>query len=92
MCIGVVKVSELHEKIPTQHGADLTVLEGLGVAKQAFFKEGGQEPKEIECIRVNGRSDEGPSHVEVQFIWTERHVTKPTKITLVKRDAVETVI
>ena len=83
VCIGVVKASELHEKIPSQHGADLTVLEGLGVAKQAFFKEGGQEPKEIECIRVNGGSDEGPSHVEVQFIWTERHVTKPTKITLV---------
>ena len=29
-------------------------------------------PKRIECIRVDGASDEGPSHLEVQFWWCKR--------------------
>ena len=32
---------------------------------------------------MDGASDEGPSHQEVQFWWTARHLTKPTLITLV---------
>ena len=28
----------------------------------------------IECIRVDGASDEGLSHEEVQYWWTERHL------------------
>lgn len=40
-------------------------------------------PKDIECIQVDGAGDEGPSHLEVQFLWTERHLCKPTKITMV---------
>ena len=40
-------------------------------------------PKEVEYIRVDGASDEGPSHVEVQFLWTERHFLKNTLVTMV---------
>ena len=34
-------------------------------------------------VRVDGTSDEAPSHLEVQFLWTERHLTKQTKATVV---------
>lgn len=37
----------------------------------------------VECFRVDGAAGEGPSHVEVQFLWTERHIKRPTKVTLV---------
>ena len=37
----------------------------------------------IDCIRVDGASDEGPSHVEVQFHWTDRHVKHAKVATLV---------
>ena len=41
------------------------------------------ENKPIECVRVDGASDEEPSHEEVQFFWTARHLTSPTAVTLV---------
>ena len=28
----------------------------------------------IDCVRVDGAGDEGPSHHEVQFLATERHL------------------
>lgn len=39
--------------------------------------------KIIDCIRVDDGVDEGPSHVEVQFVWTERHVKKEKVCTMV---------
>ena len=39
--------------------------------------------KSIECVRVDGATDEGPSHVEVQFMWTERHTNHSKLCTLV---------
>ena len=33
-------------------------------------------PKQIECVRVDGASDEGPGHEEVQYWWTLRHIIK----------------
>ena len=44
----------------------------------AFVRVLNPVTKEIECIRVDGASDEGPSHEEVQFWWTERHFKRPT--------------
>ena len=32
--------------------------------------------KSIECICVDGATDEGAGHMEVQFLWTERHILK----------------
>lgn len=37
----------------------------------------------IECIRVDGASDEGPSHLEVQYWWTERHLLQASAVTLI---------
>ena len=41
------------------------------------------EYKSIECIRVDGASDEGPGHEEIQFMWAARHLSKGTIATLV---------
>jgi hypothetical protein len=81
ICIGVVKATGLHENNPSQHAADLQSVEQLDVVKKAFFEN--DRPKEIKCIRVDDGGDEGPSHHKVQFLWTERHVTKQTKVTMV---------
>ena len=32
---------------------------------------------------TSGASDEGPSHLEVQFLFTERHYQKQTKVQMV---------
>ena len=47
------------------------------------FKDLNGESKRIECVRVYGATDEGPSYQEVQFMWTERHFKRPPLITLV---------
>ena len=57
--------------------ADLTMLERQPELSY-LFKE-----KDVEFVRVDGATDEGPSHVEVQFLWTERHLTKQRKVTMV---------
>ena len=82
VCCGVVKASVVHEKSPSQHASDLMMLEKIPELAPVFQKKGG-DVKDIECIRVDGGSDEGPSHTEVQFLWTERHYSRPTKVTLV---------
>ena len=48
-----------------------------------FTNPTDNSPKLIECIRVDGGNDEGPSHEEVQFFWTARHIEIPTVTTLV---------
>ena len=83
-CVGVVKASGMHQKNPAQHLADLEYLQSLDTLQPVFAKN-SREPKDVECIRVDGVSDEGPSHAEVQFLWTERHMTRPTKVALVTR-------
>ena len=42
-----------------------------------------ERPKNVECVRVDGASDEGPSHVEVQFWWTLQHLQKERLAALV---------
>lgn len=76
-CVGVVKASHLHQKSPSQHMADLTMLERTNEHSHLF------KNKLVEYVRVDGASDEGPSHIEVQFLWTERHFTKGTLVTMV---------
>lgn len=58
------------------------MLEKIPELRPIFCKENG-DCKDIECIRVDGAGDEGPSHFEVQFRWTERHFLCPTKVTVV---------
>ncbi len=76
VCAGVVKASLVHEKNPVQHAADLEILGKLEETRFPIAKS-------IECVRVDGATDEGPSHVEVQFMWTERHINHSKLCTLV---------
>ena len=80
--MGVVTASTVHEKNPAQHSADLQMLEKMD--DWSFgFKDLNGESKRIECVRVDGATDEGPGYHEVQFMWTERHFKRPTLTTLV---------
>ena len=76
-CIGVVKGSLVHQKSPSQHMADLTMLERRPEISHLF------KDKDVEFVRVDGAVDEGPGHVEVQFLWTEHHYRKGTNVTMV---------
>ena len=66
-CIGVVKAHFNYPKCPPQHMADLEMLEHDNDTN-VYLKD-----KMIDCIRVDGAVDEGPTHVEIQFLWGERH-------------------
>ena len=82
-CVGVVKAQPLHHKNPCQHAADLQMLELKEELTHVFFNVDTGIHKPIDCIRVDGASDEGPSHEEVQFYWTERHINSKKVATLV---------
>ena len=52
-CAGVVKASKLYRKNPSQHSADLTMLETAFELEPAFINPKTGKPKEIVCIRVD---------------------------------------
>lgn len=83
MCAGIVKAHGLYPKNPAQHSADLKMLLNTTELKPAFINQETQQQKLITCVRVDGASDEGPSHQEVQFWWAEYHLTQGNYITLV---------
>ena len=64
LCAGVVKASKIFPKNPSQHSADLSILETSPELRTAFLNPTNGTPKTIECIRVDGAGDEGPSHLE----------------------------
>ena len=65
--VGVVKAPDvLHEKSATQHLADLYCLKEKPEMDVCF--EGGR----VDCVRVDGWPDEGPSHWEVQVRWKKK--------------------
>ena len=74
LCAGVLKAAVIFEKNPAQHYADLEMLEKINELKPAFIDAHCNTRKRIECIRVDGATDEGPSHVKVQFWWCKRHL------------------
>ena len=47
------------------------MLTNKGLLRDAFFE--GDKFKPVQCIRVDGATDEGPSHSEVCFLMTEIH-------------------
>ena len=67
MCVGIVKAPKLHLKNPARHAADLEMLETKPELLPVFTNLQTGCPKSIDCIRVDGAVDEGPSHEEVQF-------------------------
>ena len=74
---GIVKAHIVYPKDPSQHAADVVMLENEEEFKPCM------KNKPIDCIRVDGAADEGPSHKEVQFMWTERHLEQEKVCTLV---------
>ena len=84
VCVGVVKaLSSIHPKNPCQHAADLLMLTKQEELKPVFFNLKTDTPKSIDCICMDGASDEGPGHEEVQFYWTQRHLLNKKVATLV---------
>ena len=83
VCAGVVKGAGVYPKNPIQHACDLEMLQEMSELQPAFLNPSTSQPKLIECVRVDGASDEGPSHLEVQYLWTLRHIERPTFVTLV---------
>ena len=86
VCVGVVKAQPLHKKNSAQDAADLKMLSQkreLSAVFNTCNEEGVESPKSIDCIRVDGACDEGPSHLEVQYWWTEWHVHHNKLATLV---------
>lgn len=59
------------------------MLEAQEELKPAFCNIETGNPKAIDCVRVDGASDEGPCHEEVQFYWCQRHILKNKLATLV---------
>ena len=83
VCVGVVKAFPLHQKNPAQHFADLCMLESKEELKPVFLNLQSGLPKAIECVRVDGATDERPAHAEVQYWWTKRHISRGRLATLV---------
>ncbi len=84
VCVGIVKApSSVHHKNPCQHAADLCMLERQEELKYVFINPETGDEKAVDCIRVDGASDEGPSHEEVQYYWTERHLLRNKVATLI---------
>ena len=81
-CAGVVKAQPLFTKSPAQHSADFEMLQGKEELKNVFMQPNG-DCKPVLCVRVDGASDEGPSHEEVQFVWTRDHILSERLATLV---------
>ena len=82
-CIGVVKAIPIHQKNSAQHYSDLKMLASLDELMPIFYNKSANSPKEIDCIRVDGASDEGPAHEVVQYWWTEWHLAHNKIATLV---------
>ena len=64
-CVGVVKAHSLFPKNAAQHAADLEMLQHKQELATAFINPHTGAFKAIECARVDGASDEGPSHLEI---------------------------
>ena len=83
VCAGVVKAPKVHQNSPVQHAADLELLESKEELLPVFANPLSGLPKSVECVCLDGASDEGPSHEEVQFWWTAHHLSKGRVATLI---------
>jgi hypothetical protein len=86
VCVGMVKPTRLFENNPNQHAADLVMLHDIPELQLVLTD------KPIDCICVDRATDEGPSHKEVQFVWTEHHLIMVSYVPLFPRDSVAAVI
>lgn len=70
MCVGVVEGARVFPKNPAQHASDYEMLERSDVMQPAFMNLTTGAPELLECARIDGSTDEGPAHLEIQFWWT----------------------
>ena len=82
VCVGVVKGAKSFPKNPAQHYADLKMLSNVPELQSVFTNSATGKPKRIECVRVDGATDEGPSHYEVKFYWAARHLEEGRMVTV----------
>lgn len=83
ICAGVVKAPGLFEKGPPQHMADFILLEQQEVVQPAFTNPKTGAMKKVKCVRVDGSFDEGPSHQEIQYWCTLRHLERGSRAAMV---------
>ena len=76
-------LAKIHPKNPSQHYACLKMLESSDELRPAFYNPKTGNRKRIECVYVDGAGEEGPSHLEVQFMWTKHHLEIGSLATLV---------
>ena len=65
-----MKPQAIYCKNQAQHYADLKMLSTIPELQPAFLNPHTNEPKLIECMRVDGAGDQGPAHEKVMFGWT----------------------
>ena len=70
-------------KCPTQHHCDLLMFSSKAELQPVFKSILTNQNKKIDCIRVDGATDEGLGHEQVQYWWTEWHVLQRRVVTLV---------
>ena len=88
ICAGVVKApSSIHPKNPCQHSVGLQMLEKQLELQPAFVNPLTNVTKAVDAIRVDGASDEGPTHDEVQYYWTEGHLRNKAATLLTNRSS-----
>ena len=67
VCIGLVKATPIHKNNPTQHFSDLLMPTAKDELQPVFKNTLTGLNKDNDCIRVDGATDEGPSHELVQY-------------------------
>ena len=79
VCVGAEKPYPVHQKNAAQHFSDIQMLSKREDLTAVFQNNS----KYIDCIRLDGASDEGPAHELVQYYWTEWHIKNEEVATLV---------
>lgn len=72
--------------------ADLNMLGKQQQNTVLFQRESDGQKKDVWFIWVDGGSDEGPAHNEVQFLWTENISRKLTHVLLLHHGIPEDLI
>ena len=62
ICAGIVKGAGAYPKNAVQHATELSMLEDVATIQPEFINPRNGSTKQIECIRVDGATDKGPSH------------------------------
>ena len=76
--IAIVKIDKREPSTPSQHAADMYMLQDLDDARaKTLFRTPDGGYKSIEHLEVDGGPDEDPSRMEVRFLQTERAMGGP---------------